>query len=253
MTSSLAPDNHRLRRDGSPLYVQTRRHLLRLIADGAFPPGSRLPREEELARSLGVSRPTVREALALLQIDGVVTRRHGAGNFVNHIPPAMAARLDTLISLPQIITANGFSPRMTDLKIDSVDASAAVARALGLRRRAKVHRVRRLCLASGRPAVLITDLLPDRVLGSRDRWRAFGGDMLEFLRDVCGAPVTYAVAVLEVRPADTATATALRIPAGEGILRITQTAYTTGNSAVVYSTGDHRPGMITYSLLRMAR
>jgi DNA-binding GntR family transcriptional regulator len=77
--------------------------------------------------------------------------------------------------------------------------------------------------------------------------------MLEFLRDVCGAPVAYAAAVLEVRRASTATAVALRIPAGIGLLRITQTAYTTDSRAVVYSTGDHRPGMITYSLLRKAR
>ena len=77
--------------------------------------------------------------------------------------------------------------------------------------------------------------------------------MLGFLRDACGAPVAYAAAVLEVRPAGTAAASALRIPAGHGVLRITQTAYTTDGTAVVYSTGDHRPGMITYSLLRQAR
>ncbi len=62
----------------------------RLAADirsGLLAPGERLPSERELARSLEVSRASVREALAALQLRGVVETRPGAGTFVTAEPP----------------------------------------------------------------------------------------------------------------------------------------------------------------------
>jgi len=68
------------------LYRQIAQQLSRLIADGEFAAGARLPAERELAEQLGVSRPTVREALIALEVEGVVEVRGGAGVFV-HAPP----------------------------------------------------------------------------------------------------------------------------------------------------------------------
>ncbi|WP_034271320.1 GntR family transcriptional regulator [Haloechinothrix halophila] len=56
------------------------------IRDGVYPPGSTLPSEPELAETLGVSRPALREALILLQEDGVITVRRGVGRTVNERP-----------------------------------------------------------------------------------------------------------------------------------------------------------------------
>lgn len=56
--------------------------LFKMINEGNFPEGSRLPSEPELSRLLGVSRTTLRQALALLQDDGVVKNIRGKGNFI---------------------------------------------------------------------------------------------------------------------------------------------------------------------------
>lgn len=56
--------------------------ILAAIEEGAFPPGSRLPGEVELARQFGVSRPTVREALSALVFAGYVRPRRGAPSVV---------------------------------------------------------------------------------------------------------------------------------------------------------------------------
>jgi DNA-binding FadR family transcriptional regulator len=52
------------------------------ILSGALRPGDRLPSERDLARTLGVGRPAVREAIAALQNERIVTTRPGAGSFV---------------------------------------------------------------------------------------------------------------------------------------------------------------------------
>jgi DNA-binding FadR family transcriptional regulator len=57
----------------------------RIVAHG-LEPGDRLPSEPELARSLGVSRSSLREGIALLEEDGVVRRLHGSGTYVSHRP-----------------------------------------------------------------------------------------------------------------------------------------------------------------------
>lgn len=57
------------------------------IHAGAYPPGSTLPSEPRLAAELGVSRPALREALLLLQEDGLVSVRRGVGRTVNDRPP----------------------------------------------------------------------------------------------------------------------------------------------------------------------
>lgn len=65
-----------------PLYINVYDELLLQIRKGEFPIGSQLPSEPELARKLGVSRATLRQALVLLQDDGLVRNIRGKGNFV---------------------------------------------------------------------------------------------------------------------------------------------------------------------------
>lgn len=66
---------------GSPA-SEVARQLLQLLTDGELAPGSRLPPERSLAESLGVGRSAVREALAALEILGVVHIRAGSGTYL---------------------------------------------------------------------------------------------------------------------------------------------------------------------------
>ena len=59
-----------------------------LIASGQMTVGSQLPAEHELSEQMGVSRPVLRQALARLRADGLITSQKGAGSFVTHQPAA---------------------------------------------------------------------------------------------------------------------------------------------------------------------
>jgi DNA-binding FadR family transcriptional regulator len=65
------------------------------MSSGEFPPGARLPSERELAVQLGVSRPSVREALIALEVEGKVEVRVGAGIFVAAARPVAVASPST--------------------------------------------------------------------------------------------------------------------------------------------------------------
>jgi GntR family transcriptional repressor for pyruvate dehydrogenase complex len=64
------------------LYLQIADQVRSLIAAGEFTPGSRLPAERELSKRFGVSRPSLREALIALEVQGYVDVRPGSGIIV---------------------------------------------------------------------------------------------------------------------------------------------------------------------------
>jgi DNA-binding FadR family transcriptional regulator len=78
--------------ESSRLYRQIAEQLRGLITGGEFGAGTRLPAERDLARQLGVSRPSVREALIALEVEGWVEVRTGSGIYVQPPPPRAPAR-----------------------------------------------------------------------------------------------------------------------------------------------------------------
>jgi len=64
-------------------------HVRQLIDRGALGPGARLPPERDLARQVGVSRPTVRAGLRTLGALGVVRSRRGSGTYIPDGPPTL--------------------------------------------------------------------------------------------------------------------------------------------------------------------
>lgn len=77
--------------DPRRLYQQVADQIRQLIERGNYPPGARLPSERDLAIQLSVSRPSLREALIALEIQGRVEIRMGSGVYVCAMPAADAA------------------------------------------------------------------------------------------------------------------------------------------------------------------
>ena len=75
-------------------------YIRRRIVDGVFAPGQRLPPERDLAREIGLSRPSLRAALRSLAAMGVIETRHGSGSFITDGPPRLnSAPLDLLTTI----------------------------------------------------------------------------------------------------------------------------------------------------------
>jgi GntR family transcriptional regulator of arabinose operon len=87
-----------------PKYQRLKTQLAEQLAAGVFPPGAALPKERELAASLGVALGTVRQALQELEAEGRIRRVRGHGTFATMAPPRPAATQVSLFSLvlPQV-------------------------------------------------------------------------------------------------------------------------------------------------------
>jgi GntR family transcriptional regulator, transcriptional repressor for pyruvate dehydrogenase complex len=98
---------------GSPtarLGDQVAQQLLRVLGSGAFAEGAKLPPERELSELLGVSRTVLREALAALQLGGLLVRRQGVGTVIARLPAGPERRrwskhLEAGASIAELIDA----------------------------------------------------------------------------------------------------------------------------------------------------
>ncbi|WP_111640320.1 FadR/GntR family transcriptional regulator [Marinimicrobium alkaliphilum] len=87
------------------LYVKVAGQLSRLISDGHLKPGERFPSERELAERLGVSRPTIREAMIALELSGLIEIRTGSGIYVLSAKPARLQLRDRGVGPFQVLEA----------------------------------------------------------------------------------------------------------------------------------------------------
>src|SRR4030042_4352842 len=86
--------------------------------------GERLPSEPELARRMGVSRATLREAMRTFEVQGMIRRGQGSGTFVVGRVPVIEAGLEVLESLETMAQRLGLAVSVSDLQIESLPADA---------------------------------------------------------------------------------------------------------------------------------
>src|SRR5215472_14335957 len=144
-----------------PLYFQIAENLKQAIEDGTLEPGERLDNELDLAERLGVSRPTVRQAVQRLVEQGLVVRRRGLGTVV--VAPRIL-RSVALTSLYDDLSSSGRHPATTVLSVSEIDADENVAGALSLAAGSKVVFIERLRLADDTPLALMQNFLPPGVV-----------------------------------------------------------------------------------------
>jgi GntR family transcriptional regulator len=122
----------------SPLFVQVRDALRADILDGALGPGERLPSESALIERFGVSRITVRQALAELQSSGLVQTVNGKGSYVTR--PGRGVAQGPLVGVLEAMRKRGHRARGRLLSHRVVKASRAVARHSRLLSMPRAHR-----------------------------------------------------------------------------------------------------------------
>lgn len=222
----------------APAHARITSWLEKLIVSAVLAPGDRLPSEVEFAEALGVSRMTLRQALAAIEAKGLIDRRRGrfGGNFV------CAPRFEfDHANLP------GFTEQMRRIDVEAgarvlrartVRPAADVRRHLELSAGARVHEVLRARTAHGEPILLEQAHLPAAVfpgLLSSD----LTGSLYSIMRGYGAAPAS-ADEQIEATRADAATADVLGVAPGDPVLLITRTARTEGGVAVEFSRDYHR-------------
>lgn len=145
----------------TPRYQEIALTLKERIRDSAFEPGHRLDTQRQLAREFGVTLMTLRQALDLLERDGLITRRHGRGTFV--ASPTIDYDILQLRAFAGDLTARGDKVDTKILRTRFVRSDQRAAQALGLSSGSVVFALERLRLVERRPTSYQWSLLPAEI------------------------------------------------------------------------------------------
>ena len=226
-----------------PLYFQLAQHLEQMIESGELPSGTRLDNEIDLADSLGVSRPTMRRAIAYLVDRGLLVRRRGVGTQVVH---AKVRRQVGLTSLYDDLAKTGRSPRTQVLSFAVEPASGALAVEFGIPVGTDVYAFERLRYADGEPLALMRNHVPAGLLRlSADDLQARG--LYGMLR-AAGITLKIARQSIGARAATAAEARALGETKGAPLLTMTRSAYDDQGRAVEHGSHIYRASRYTFDI-----
>jgi GntR family transcriptional regulator len=137
-----------------PLYFQICEQMRALIEGGRLKPGDQLPTESELRQHLGVSRMTVRQALAELVRDGLIIRKRAKGSFVARSRRDVPVVHDALRSFTQEAIRFGQTLETRILGQEVIPASGKVARELEVPIGMRVIMLQRLRVMDGLPTAV---------------------------------------------------------------------------------------------------
>jgi len=224
--------------------------LRQAIAQGTFRPGSQLPTEAGLCEMLGVSRTVVREALRVLEEDGLVARRHGVGTFVRDHP--ILKNLNFNFGITEMIESAGLVSGTSYFAIQSETADQEKAEQLRVDLGTPLVTVQRVRTADERPVVYSLDTLPESLLkrAGFDPQLLLTQSIYNILQTSLGQVIEYGIARLLPVIAPDYVVEKLRLPLNALTLYIVQTDYSPDDVPLVYSQEYHLPDAFDFIVWR---
>jgi GntR family transcriptional regulator len=208
------------------------------IANGRIDGQGTLPAEQALATEYGVSRVTVRRALAELEQEGLISRRRGAGTFVlgAGAKPIVADFSDVIANL----VAMGRDTAVRLLAFDYREPPAAIAQALSLAAGEKAQFSVRVRLIDGKPFSHLTTYVPERIGVTYSEAELAARPLLSLL-ERSGVEIERATQEVTAVLASPEVAAALDVDVGSALLGMTRTVFAAGGGGVEHLSALYRP------------
>lgn len=209
------------------------------ISSGGFGKAGGLPGEQALAAEYGVSRVTLRRALAALAADGLIDRRRGAGTFLadgGAPKPVVSDLTDVLAHLADM----GRTTKVSLLDCAMVEPASSIAKALKLKPGALTQISRRMRLIDGEPFSFLVAHVPERLANTYSVDELSREPLLSLL-ERASATVDRAEQEIGAELASPDIAAALGVEAGAPLLTMTRVTFDVNGEGIEHLRALYRP------------
>lgn len=213
-------------------------------------PGEQLPSEPALARKLGVSRATLREAMRTFETQGLISRRQGIGTFVMRPANVIESGLEVLESIESQAQAIDLPVNFGELEMDCRPAKEGEIEALELDESTEIMQISRVILAEGRPVAFLIDTLPAQVLTCEEIEANFSGSVLDMLLKRGDPALVNSRCEISAVAASPEIARMLNLQRGDALLRFVSSLYDVSGKVVDYSLSYFIPGYFRFHVVR---
>jgi GntR family transcriptional regulator len=213
--------------------------------------GGKLPSEPEIADKFGVSRGTVRQALSILEREGFILRRQGAGTFANKYVLRIKARADIAYEFTELLRIAGYEASIRPLAIERRPMGKEIAEMLEMDPESIALVVCKLFLADGQPAIYCLDYLPEAIICEPYDEAELHQPIFEFLKQRCGQTIGLNQTEIIPETADDSLAQLLEIKPGCPLLRFDEIGYNDqSGEPAIFSRIYFNDQLIRFSMLR---
>ena len=233
--------------DSRHLYLQVIDKIKKDIDEGLYKEKEKLPSEFHLAKNLGVSRATLREALRILEEENVVIRRHGVGTFVNS-RPLFTSGIEQLNSVTDMILQAGMKPGTIFLSSSIESPTEDDLKRFELSEPEDILVIERVRTANSDPVIYCIDKIPNQLLTSN-----FSHDqesLFDYLNKKAGRHITYAVTHIEPLGYHDKISPILDCQPETALLVLKQTHFDEDDNAVLYSVNYFKADKFDFHVVR---
>ena len=231
--------------------TQTVQRLLIEITEGEYRMLDRLPPEIRLAEHFGVSRSTMRDALATLEREGFINRIHGIGTLINRQVLEVQTRIDLEEEFLDIIRNAGYRPGTVYSKVEYSTANSMEIKKLCLEKGSQMIRVTRLISADEVPTIFCIDSFSSSLIKYMNYEESeLHKPIFDFLKTYCEEDVFFDLTEIHAVNADKLLAAELQVSKGTALLHLDEIGHNVLGKPILYSSEYYREGMITHTILR---
>ena len=213
--------------------------------------GEKLLTEPLLAKQLGVSRSTLREAMRSFEIRGLIRRRQGQGTFVVGKRQTFEAGLEKLESIETIARRINLPVSMGKLTINAISADENLAGLLKITAGQPLMQIKRIILAENRPVAYLVDILLEGILEAKDLQQPeFNGSVLDILLTHSQPVLSRSYTEIQAIAAPAEIAHALQIQRGDSLLNLTGNLFSLEGQIIDHSESYFLPGYFRFHVVR---
>lgn len=233
-----------------PLHTQVVEALMGLLEQGIYTPGDMLPSEDALAKQLGISRSTLREALGYLETHGLVYRKHGIGTFVGApVQVDFMSGVERLESFRSLAARAGIEVEVAERDVEMVEASPQLATSLGIEPGTNLVLVQIVESIKGRRTVYLNTYVRSN-FADVEELTEFRGSVIDYLTQRDGLNLSHTRSEILAVHADECVAAMLQIPPGTAVLHLLEVYYASDGEPVAISLNYFLTDRFHYYLIR---
>lgn len=210
-----------------------------------------LPNEDELSNQLGVSRLTVREAITVLEREGVVSRIQGKGTMINSFVTKLENRIDLGSDIEGCLRDHGYEVKFEVIDFKFRKATDSEILKLDIDPGDEVLVVKKLLYANDIVAALYIDRIPEKLLKSKDfTSEDFEPSIFSVVENLCQCNIKHDVMEMYPSLTDEYLSNVFKTAVGTPLICFDVLEYTRDSVAIMYNTEYYTGKFIKFTLCR---
>ncbi len=231
---------------------QVKSGLLNYISQNQLGRNAQLPAEAAIAKILGTSRNTLREAYISLESEGIIIRKHGIGTFIAQ-PPLIRDSLNDFAPFAQIIQNVGYTPNFKTISAGLSQPSADVSDVINSTVEQEIYCVKRIVLADQQAAIYVEDYFSPIINAGNLNWQIFDGNMVDLLATALDTRLHQIQSSIRATALPSKISQYLSLATGTPVLSVRSTIYTVENQVVSYSKIYFNSDIVELNIVRTIR